>query len=530
MKKILLLLLVFTAFAPVKAQGEEPDGLQIFINELKALGPELVEYESTGVGELFENMECELDDNSVEFDEVPFTAETCESYISFGAITSHNPEHQLLQISSVSDEGYNAMAGIIERYDIAVADEFFGIPLMANNIEDGEQQVVFVDEENTLLVYDSGDEVTILYANFNIMEVLYMQLSSILDISGDAIADVEFFGDVDFSFSLLGDGSSLANNEDAPPVGATVDDILSLARSYYAERLSLLENAIANAQAEDSERLAEEIEEFRECMEEELDELSEELQELDGPSFVEIGDGSDMYMVAIPVLPEESREGARDYAVNGIYDWINSTGFAKGASMQNIDQISCIVTPRDVAMQYAIRNLPRGMWYDDGFLPQYKSMAVKEYQGGTPAILYRFSQNAAGYNSMLEDLGFLFDLELGETFRNMEVTQQSKHNGNRFVRLWGDGDVSLCVLDNGAEGYCHFSVIVGGSDGFREAVNNYSFGGETNFAEKCNIIIDSDLSNNSYGIHFTADEYFFAGYSHKNGVHINFRYWEMYTK
>lgn len=530
MKKILLLLLAFTSFAAVKAQGEDHDGLQTFINELKALGPELVEYESTGVGELFEDMEYELDDHRVEFDESLFSVETNEHYATFDAIISHNPEHQLLQISSVSDEGYNAMAGIIERYGLATADDFFGIPLMANNIEDGEQQVVFVDEENTLLVYDSGDEVNILYANFNIMEVLYMQLSSILDISGVAIADVEFFGDVDFSFSLLGDGSSLANNEDAPSVGATGDDILSFARNCYVERLSLLENAMANAPADESEQLAEEIEELREEMNEELEELDEELQELDGPSFVEIGEASDIYMVAIPCVPEESREVMRAYARNGIYDWINSTGFAKGATMLNFDQISCIITPRDVAMQYAVRNLPRGMWYDDGFLPQYESMAVKEYQGGTPAVLYRFSQNVAGYNSMLEDLGFLFDLELGETFRNMKVTQQSEHNGNRFVQLWGEGNVVMCLFDSQAEKHCHFSVIIGGSDAFREAVNNYSFGGETNIAEKCNIIIDSDLSDNSYGIHFTSDEYFFAGRSHKNGVHINFRYWEMYTK
>jgi hypothetical protein len=59
-------------------------------------------------------------------------------------------------------------------------------------------------------------------------------------------------------------------------------------------------------------------------------------------------------------------------------------------------------------------------------------------------------------------------------------------------------------------------------------VNEYAFGGERGFAEKCNIIIDSDLSNNSYGIHFTTDDYFHAGRTHRNGVHIDFGYARMF--
>jgi hypothetical protein len=94
--------------------------------------------------------------------------------------------------------------------------------------------------------------------------------------------------------------------------------------------------------------------------------------------------------------------------------------------------------------------------------------------------------------------------------------------------LWGEGGISVCLFDSPADKYCHFSVVVGGTDAFEKAVNEYAFGGERGFAEKCNIIIDSDLSNNSYGIHFTTDDYFHAGRTHRNGVHIDFGYARMF--
>ena len=85
------------------------------------------------------------------------------------------------------------------------------------------------------------------------------------------------------------------------------------------------------------------------------------------------------------------------------------------------------------------------------------------------------------------------------------------------------------LFDSPADKYCHMSIIIGGTDGFEQAVNEYLFGGEKDFAKKCNIVINSDLSGNSYGIHFTEDEYFFAGKSHKNGVHIDFGYARKFT-
>ena len=218
------------------------------------------------------------------------------------------------------------------------------------------------------------------------------------------------------------------------------------------------------------------------------------------------------------------------YAAYGVYDWINGLGFGKGAMTDSADQKSEIILPEDVARLYAVTHLPQEKWNEEGYSPTFKAIYPKEYQGGTPAVLYRFSKSEEGYKDMLSDLGFLFKLELGDTYRNLKVTQQSERNGKRFVQLYGEGGILMCVFDSPADHYCHMSILVGGGGGFEQAVNEYVFGGERDIATRCNIIINSDLSGDSCGIHFTTDEYFFAGKSHKNGVHIDFRYWDLYTK
>ena len=146
-----------------------------------------------------------------------------------------------------------------------------------------------------------------------------------------------------------------------------------------------------------------------------------------------------------------------------------------------------------------------------------------------PAVLYSFSQNENGYNEMLREYGDMFRRKLGEKVLGLEVTQQSRNNGKRFVQLWGEGDVLMCVIDVPQEKYCLMSIIVG-VNGFEQAVNEYLFGGEKDFAKKCNIVINNDLRDNSYGIHFTQDEYFYAGKSHKNGVHIDFGFARRFTE
>jgi hypothetical protein len=99
-----------------------------------------------------------------------------------------------------------------------------------------------------------------------------------------------------------------------------------------------------------------------------------------------------------------------------------------------------------------------------------------------------------------------------------------RDNGKCLVQLCGEGGELLSFYSSPADKYCHFSIVIGGTRAFEQAVNEYVFSGEHNIARNINVIIDNDLSNNSYGIHFTADEYSLAGRTYKNGVHINFGY------
>lgn len=126
---------------------------------------------------------------------------------------------------------------------------------------------------------------------------------------------------------------------------------------------------------------------------------------------------------------------------------------------------------------------------------------------------------------MLADLKPLFDLEFEEKYHNLEVTQKSRRetSGNRFLRLYGEGDISIYLLDCPKERQCLMAILIGPRD-FKKAVNDCTIGGQKNIADRYNIII------NENGIRFTTEEYYFAPRKHKSGVHIDFDIANKYLK
>ena len=521
--KGLLLFPLFLSFvAGIDAQEVDVDGIKSFVNEMMSLGGEHVECEIMGYDEILGDIVKQIEEQTGD--------DVSEAFANYALGDS---QWQAVLLTSSDEEGYNAIYEFIDKYDITVTEELFGIPLTINQREEGSSNILFTGNGHTLKVEDDVDskEVSIIYSNCNIMDVLRQAMMLMMCGLDEDMLDIEDVGDFYYSFSFDDSEEPVIDDaQDAVAECATGSDVLSVITDSYNRKINSIQSRLNFVDDEEQrEELMGEISDLREEMEDELENMQQEIAQLDEPSFVEISSTGE-YFLAIPTVTEEMKQNMKPYALCGVYDWINSTGFCKGASLNNFDQISCIVTPRDVAMQYAIRHYPRNQWYDDGFSAEYKAIAVSQYQGGTPAVLYRFSQSETGYNDMLCDLGFLFELELGAMYRNLEVTQQSVNNGNRFVQLWGEGGVLMCLIDVPTEKYCHMSIMIGGTTGFEQAVNNYNFSGETGFAEKCNIIIDSDLSNGSYGIHFTDDEYFYAGKLHRNGVHIDFRYFEKYTR
>ncbi|MBR5456610.1 MAG: hypothetical protein IKU76_06680 [Bacteroidaceae bacterium] len=523
MKRTIYVIMAFLFAAGVQAQVVDHKGLDAFIDELKKLNGEHVECTWDSHDKLATE-DSEASSAHLEFLPDMLNISVGGMDFELASICKSDTTFRFVVANSNDDVGYMMICAVLDKYEAVDNEEFFGIPLMANNREDGEQQIVYMGGRHTLIISDDGEDISVLYGTFNLMECLQNLLGR-MPLVGDA--DVEMLGGINFSVSV-DDKAALDKSPGYP--GASPEEIMRFAREIADDNVACLESRTRNAGSDgEREEHAAMVAEFKSEKEENLEELKKKLDELEGPEFIEIIPGTDEYYVAIPKVSPELEAAMKPYAKSGIYDWINSTGFGSGAKKGSVDQVSCIVTPHDIAREYVIRNLPRDRWYDDGFTAEYKELAAREYQGGTPAVLYRFSHNEQGYNDMLSDLGWIFGLEPGEKHWNLEVTQRSENNGKRFVQLWGEGGVLVCLFDSPAEKYCHFSVIVGGVSGFEKAVNEYFFGGERDFANKCNIIIDSNFSDNTYGIHFTADDYFYAGKMYGNGVHVDFGYARMFT-
>ena len=423
-------------------------------------------------------------------------------------------DFRLIKISATDGIGRKSIYKVLDKYEVTTAEVLFGIPLLLCNRSNGAQAMLFVGDKASLMIMDYGDSIEVLYLNTDLMEIIKEVFTAMM-INGDGGSiTIGESGDLQFSYSF----------------SRTTEAITTERKANEGEEPKVYSFNQQSSGTDPYERFNEEVAQLAaQTAKPDFSELTQEIAELKRPSFLLIPE-SDCYNVFIPSVPEEIRKEMQPYDVYGIYDWINSLGFGKGAVKDNPHQKSEIILPEDVARLYAVTHLPQEKCNEEGYSPMLKEIYQKEYQGGTPAVLYRHSKNEVGYRDMLSDLGFLFNLELGDTYRNLEVTQQSEREGKRFVQLYGEGGILMSVLDSPADHYCHMSIIVGGSDGFEQAVNEFVIGGERDFATRCNIIINSDLSGDSHGIHFTTNEYTFAGKSHKNGVHIDFKYWDLYTR
>ncbi len=469
MERIIYIVVTLILAVNLQAQKVDSDGLKLFLNDIKALEGEHVEFECSGLEGFFDEIRGKFPGELTLDQDMLSIYHSSMDYMLGGLITS---SYEFVQVASLDEVGYDAICEVLDKYDVTATEELFGIPLTANNREDGEQQIVFIDEQNTFLVNDEGGSIEIIYGNFNILDILRNIITSLINDFGNGILELKTIGGIGMNFAIDNNGTDMS--------------------------------ALGGMQKDKPENFRFEVEGL--CR----------------PSFIE-DPLTGKTVVAIPKVSSEIKWKMQPYAAYNIYDWINETGFGKGAE-ESEGQVSGIITPYDIAKEYAVRNLPSEKWLDEGYSEEKKELFSLIFQGGTPAVLYRFSLNDAGYDDMLSDLGLLLGLEEGDTYKNLEVLQQiTRSDGKRLVQLFGEGGVIMCLYDSPVDKYCHMSIQVGGGE-FGNAVNDYAFGGERNIAEKCNVIIDCNQNNNLYGIHFTTDEYWFAGKSHTNGVHIDFGY------
>lgn len=514
MKKYIIALLALLAMGAPIVNAQEVDTLTIkaFLKKLKKLESNSISYEVI-TGEKLQNMLVEQ-----------LNEQTDNVLGNFEGKILFDKGFTMINISSEDEEGYNNLRTLLEQYDAYESEELFGIPLTVNNREDGSESVVYMSENHSILINDQFDEesIEVLYCNYNLMNILKTILVDFTEVIeqqlNESMSDnLHGNEDINFSLSLFNNGNIITFNgkkaEEPTPqpvkaVGCNAPQILAAVSESYDNMIKQLEE---RAQDEETQ---ERIEELKEEKSESLEELENTLATIDIPSFIENPLTEEVY-IAVPTLSTELAALQSPQAKSGIYDWIASTGFCKGAE-NNFDQKSDIITPDDVLMKYAIEYLPKEQWLFDGYTT-CKEEFITKYQGGTPAVLYRKSETPKGYNDMLADLKPLFDLEFEEKYRNLEVTQKSQRetSGNRFLRLYGEGDTSIYLLDCPKEKLCLMAIVIGQSD-FKKAVNDYRVGGEKNIADRYNIIISEN------GIRFTTEEYFFSPKKHKNGLHIDF--------
>ena len=493
MKKIILCIMAACSAMAMQAQEIDWAGLTRFSEELESLQGEHVSCDTMTHLELLDYLDAEIVSNT-------------NTDALFAKLDKK--DFRLINVASPDGIGRESIYKVLDKYEVTTAEVLFGIPLLLCNRSNGVQVMLFVGDKASLMVLDYGDSIEVLLLNSDLM-MIFKEIFTSMMIHGDGgNITIGSSGELQFSysFSRTSEHVETERGECREPEVYSFDQQSSGNDPY--ERFN---EEVAQLAALTSEKLNRE----------QQAQLDEQIKLLKKPAFVQIP-GTEDYLLGIPELSDEPSRV--------VYDWVNELGFGKGAVTDNADQKSEIILPEDVARLYAVTHLPQEKWNEEGYSLTFKAIYQKEYQGGTPAVLYRFSKSEEGYKDMLSDLGFLFKLELGDTYRNLKVTQQSERNGKRFVQLYGEGGILMCVFDSPADHYCHMSILVGGGGGFEQAVNEYVFGGERDIATRCNIIINSDLSGNSCGIHFTTDEYFFAGKSHKNGVHIDFRYWDLYTR
>lgn len=492
MKKMILCFIAVCAATTMQAQEIDWTGLIQFSDELEALQGEHVSCDTMTHLELLDY----LDTKIVSDDDELFTK-------------LDKKDFRLIMIASPDGIGRESIYKVLDKYEVTNAEVLFGIPLLLCYRRDGGQVMLFVGDKASLMVLDYGDSIEVLYLNSDLM-MIFKEIFTSMMINGDGgNITIGESGDLQFSYSFSRTRDEQEEDEEEPKVYSF--DQQSDGTDPY-ERLNEEVIDIASKIATSSTPTG-----------------VQEIADLEKPSFI-LNPETNSFLVAIPAIPEDIKKDMQPYAAYGVYDWINGLGFGKGAMTDCADQKSEIILPEDVARLYAVKHLPQEKWNEEGYSPMFKAIYQQEYQGGTPAVLYRHSKNEMGYKDMLSDLGFLFNLELGDTYRNLKVTQQSEREGKRFVQLYGEGRILMCVFDSPEDKYCHMSILIGGGGGFEQAVNEYIIGGERDIATRRNIIINSDPSDGSGDIHFTTDEYFFAGKSHKNGVHIDFKYWDLYTR
>ena len=470
MKKIfstIIPLLLFVANINAQTYASDSAAINNFIKELHGLNSDYVNTirsdSKTMLDDIMRQAQMRYGDN---FDNVMFSG--------LGEIW----EDGYYQLSFISDNatGHKIMLDFIERYNVAYSDELFGVPLVTAMREDFEEQYLFSDYNNTFIFHVSDYEVSIVYANYPLLELLSNLVRMLmLSVDGNAMIDVETLLQGNVALYLTIEDLSFRQMIGSPEHPTTISDVKPVTNYetvvFAGENRGFVFNE-PSAQLHDAE----------------TQRLHDAISKLEYPAFLE-NKTAGKHLVAIPRVPEEWAGECEPYALSNIYDWINEIGF--GSGVNSVHRKSAIITPRDVLSQYAIEYLAGKDTTFAGYPDELKKVYAAEYQGGTPAVLYSKSLTTDGYNDMMNDLRRIFNTPMGENYKNLKVTQRVARNGYRYVQLYGDAGVLVYMMESSEEKYCQIFITIG-AEAFTHAVNACTMGGETNIADNYSITISEN--------------------------------------
>ena len=411
MKKIIYMLFAFAVIAVnVNAQQSDAERLKTFINELMSLSNEHILHEKQG----FESGDV---NSSVD---------------------------QYLVLKTLDNLGYEAVYEILNKHEVFDNEELFGIPMAINTIDSERQIAVFMDEKNSIFVADWYKGCTVLYTNFDIIE-LFTQgvVMSKLGLDG-FVSDIVDFG-----------------NEQVNELGQN----MAVANALRKDGVAIVENG-SNKKG----RIQYVID---------ADELS--------IGYIE---ETDEFFISIP---KEQFEIELKRA--SIYTWMQQVLIPRNCKEYFSNYSLTFITPAVAMKEYMVNYLPKEEWLVEGYPKEIENVYKQKYPGGTPAVLCMSTKTKEGYERWIKDIDFLFNLDLKDTYNNLKVVQRANRNGKRFVQFYGDGSTMLTILDIPAENSCIMLLTVGTPKEFEEAANHYSINGKTGIFHKCSVSINQDGLN-----------------------------------
>ena len=416
-----------------------------------------------------------------------------------------------LRINSLDEESYQAMSAVVRKYDIYFAEEIFGMQLLLNIREGGEQSMLFQGDDCGMAIADHKhqQQLTFTFVKGSIAKYYFK-------INNDNTSHILEGNDIDTTdgdaYSSGGNFEIIASVEE-PTENMFVefeniesplsDDIKLELFDHYMPMIQKLKNEAGHAS---TKRLKTKTDSIYNVWNNEINNLKRLLENIKSPGIIRIDCTGNMMIVT----PKETKKG--------IYEWINSTGFCRTDG-----QTTQFITATDVATYYITKQQQphHTDWSLEGYSDAMTRLLTNEVPGGEPVYMHRCSTTEEGYNTMKNDLNQFFYLngkDKTHRYKGFKAIERIDLDaGGCFLYLY-DGNTIILIYDSPTDKHCQMDIIVGGIEMFNEAVKDISIEGKRGVATNTNIVICDG------SIELIEGEAEINGTTHNSGIHFTTGY------